>query len=76
VISFGATQWYVSDCLAGERVGLEEGENDCWRVYFGTMPIGVLDLARGLEKGNRRFGLLVPIIDLPSGRRHRRLYRI
>lgn len=76
VISFGATQWYVSDCLAGERVGLEEGENDCWRVYFSTMPIGVLDLARGLGRGNRRFGLLVPIIDLPSGRRHRRLYRI
>jgi transposase InsO family protein len=76
VISFEASQWYVSDCLAGERVGLEEGENHCWRVYFSSMPIGMIDLARGVDRGNRRFGLLVPIIDLPSGRRRRRLYRI
>jgi hypothetical protein len=75
VISFGTTQWYVSHCLAGERVGLEEGENHCWRVHFGTMPIGVLDLARAVGRGDRRFGLLVPIVDLPSTRR-RRLYRV
>jgi transposase InsO family protein len=75
VISFGTTQWYVSHCLAGERIGLEEGENHCWTVYFGSMQVGVLDLTRGADRGPRHFGLLVPTLDLPSARRHRRPYR-
>jgi hypothetical protein len=66
----------VSQCLAGERVGLEEGENHGWRVYLGSMPIGVLDLARAAGRRDRRFGLLIPIVDLPSSRRYRRRHRV
>jgi transposase InsO family protein len=75
VITFGATQWYVSDCVAGELVGLEECANDCWRVHFGWIPSGVLDLQRAVERGNRQFGYLIPIADSTSPRRRRRPYR-
>ena len=75
VITFGNTQWYVSHCLAGQRLGLEECDNDCWRVDFSSMPIGILDVTHGLERRDRRFGLLVPIVDLTSKKRRRRLYR-
>jgi len=72
VISFGATaQWYVSACLAGERVGLEPCDDGRWRVHFGWVPIGVLDLRRAAERRDRQFGRLIPIVE-PSPRRRRR----
>src|SRR5215470_1330229 len=37
VISFRETQWYLSNCLAGELVGLEEVDDDRWKVYFGPI---------------------------------------
>lgn len=73
VISFGTTQWYVSTCLAGERVGLEPCEDGRWRVHFGWVPIGILDLRRATERRTRQFGLLTPIQD-GSGRRRRPPY--
>ena len=79
VISFGTTQWYVSNCLAGERVGLEPCDDGRWRVHFGCVPIGVLDLRRADERvrhrGRRRFGRLIPIVDPAAPRRRRRRYR-
>ena len=74
VISFGATQWLVSVCLAGERVGLEPCDDGRWRVHFGWVPIGVLDLRRAIERGTRQFGSLIPLRD-PSRRRSRPPYR-
>jgi len=74
VISFGTTQWYVSTCLAGERVGLEPCDDGRWRVHFAWVPIGVLDLHRADERGARQFGRLVPIIDPTLGSRRRRGY--
>lgn len=75
VISFGSTaQWYVSACLAGERVGLEPCDDGRWRVHFGCIPIGVLDLKRAAERRDRQFGRLIPIAD-PSRRRRRPPYR-
>lgn len=74
VISFGATQWYVSGCLAGELMGLEPCEDGRWRVHFGWVPIGVLDLARAKERGTRQFGQLIPIVDQGRPRRRRRGY--
>jgi transposase InsO family protein len=71
VISFGTTQWYVSNCLAGERVGLEPCDDGRWRVHFGWVPIGILDLRRAAERNHRNFGTLVSIVD-PAGRRRRR----
>jgi transposase InsO family protein len=71
VISFGSTaQWYVSACLAGERVGLEPCDDGRWRVHFGCVPIGMLDLKRAVERRDRQFGRLIPITD--TARRRRR----
>lgn len=70
VISFGTTQWYVSGCVAGERVGLEPCADGCWRVYFGSIALGVLDLKRAAERRDRQFGRLIPIVD--TSRRRRR----
>lgn len=58
VISFKSTQWYLSGCLSSERVGLEEVDNDRWKVYFGPIPLGILDVRNARERGNRTFGLL------------------
>jgi hypothetical protein len=71
VISFGSTaQWYISACLAGERVGLEPCDDGRWRVHFGCVPIGILDLKRAAERRDRQFGRLIPITD--AARRRRR----
>jgi transposase InsO family protein len=76
VISFGSTQWYVSICVAGERVGLEPVEDGCWRVHYGWIPLGLLDPRRAGERENRQFGRLLPLAEHnPSGRRRRRPYR-
>lgn len=74
VISFGATQWYVSICLAGELVGLEPCDDGRWRVHFGWVPIGWLDLRQARDRRGRHFGRLIPITD-GSPRRHRPPYR-
>ncbi len=44
MISFKSTQWYISACLQSERVGLEEVEDDRWKVYFGPIALGILDV--------------------------------
>jgi transposase InsO family protein len=74
VISFGTTQWYVSNCIAGERVGLEPCDDGRWRVHFGWVPIGILDTRRAAERNHRNFGVLVPIVDPAPLRRRRRGY--
>jgi transposase InsO family protein len=70
VISFGSTQWILSNCVAGERVGLEPCEDGRWRVYFGWIAIGLLDLKLAADRGNRQFGRLIPIVN--TSRRRRR----
>ena len=67
------TQWYVSACLAGERVGLEPCDDGRWRVHYGFVPIGLLDLKRAAERRARQFGRLIPIAD--TSRRRRPPYR-
>jgi transposase InsO family protein len=70
VITFGSTQWILSNCVAGERVGLEPCEDGRWRVYFGWIAIGVLDLKLATDRGNRQFGRLIPVLN--TSRRRRR----
>lgn len=74
VISFfSTTQWYISTCLAGERVGLEQCDDGRWRVHYGFVPIGILDLKRATDRRDRQFGRLIPIVE-PSPRRRRPPY--
>lgn len=59
VISFKGSQWYLSGCLTSELVGLEEIDDDRWKVYFGPVALGVLDIRNAKQRGPRQFGLLV-----------------
>ena len=59
VLSFKSTQWYISGCLVSERVGLEEVDNDRWKVRFGPITLGILDIQNANKRGYRAFGLLV-----------------
>lgn len=62
----GAIKWqgrqvYVNHCLQGEPVGLQEVAEDCWRLWFGPVPLGWLDARqpqRGPSARRRRFSTL------------------
>ena len=59
VVTCDYTQWYLSACLGGELVGMEEVDSGRWKVYFGPVPLGIID-ARGVrQKGCRQFGILI-----------------
>jgi len=75
VISFRETQWYLSNCLADELVGLEEVDDDRWKVCFGPLELGVLDVRSAKTRGYRQFGLLVRTDGTIVSRRRRRLRR-
>jgi hypothetical protein len=73
VISFREIQWYVSGVVAGEVLGLEQANNDCWRLFFGPVLLGVLDVRRASVRGYRQFAVLVPADgQLTEDRRRRR----
>lgn len=72
VISFRETQWYLTGCLAGELVGLEEVDEDRWSVSFGPIELGVLDVRNATARGNRQFGGLVRADGRITSRRGRR----
>jgi hypothetical protein len=75
VISFGTTPWYVSACVAGQVVGLEPVAEGCWRVFFGWIPLGLLDPRRFEERRERQFSRLLPIPDDTGQAGRRRPYR-
>ena len=75
VISFRETQWYLTNCLAGELVGLEEVDDDRWKAYFGPIELGVLDVRNANARGYRQFGLLVRTDGTIMSRHRRRTRR-
>lgn len=47
----GALKWkgrmlYLAETLANEHVALEEIDNDCWRVFFADVALGVIEDTR------------------------------
>ena len=46
-VKFGGAQYFVSEALAGEMVGLVEVEEALWQVWFGPLEIAVVDTAGG-----------------------------
>lgn len=46
---------FVSQCLAGELIGLEELLDDCWRVRFGPVVLGWID-TRVAQRAPRHSG--------------------
>lgn len=73
VISTGTSQWYISGCLAGEQIGLEEIEQGRWKVYFGPIALGIIDPHRANERRDRSFGHIIRLDG--EGTRKRRLYK-
>ena len=60
VISVDGVQFYLSNAVDEEYVGLEPVGDGCWKVYFGTVELGVLDARRAKPLCNRRlFGVLL-----------------
>lgn len=72
VISFLSTQWYVSGCLKGELLGLEEVGDDRWKVYFGPILLGLIDGRQKKDRAYRHFGTLIRVDGLISTNRRRR----
>jgi hypothetical protein len=59
VISVHGAQWYLSNCLANECVGLEQVDDDRYKVHFGPVMLGILDAQTAKQRRGRQFGLLV-----------------
>lgn len=59
VISVGQTQWYISNCLKNEYVGLEQIDEAVWRVYFGSIALGMIDGRTAEARNQRSFGTMV-----------------
>jgi len=60
VISIDGVQFYLSNAVDEEYVGLEPVGDGCWKVYFGTIELGILDARRAKPLRNRRlFGVLL-----------------
>jgi len=73
MISFNSTRCYISVCLQEELIGLEEVDDDRWRVYFGPVALGLLDLQNVRKRGYRQVSQLVRLDgEITSNQRRRR----
>jgi putative transposase len=75
VISFNHSQWITSSVLRDEWVGLEEVADGRWKVYFGPVPLGMLDFRLAKQRVNRLFGALVRLDGEVTSRKRRKPYR-
>jgi len=75
IISFAGIQWYLSTCITGELVGVEEVEDDRYKVYFGPVELGLLDLRNHRRRSGRSFGCLVRSDGHQHGKKRRRRRR-
>jgi transposase InsO family protein len=70
VISVDGVQFYISNCVDEEYLGLEPVGDGCWKVYFGPIELGLLDARRAKPLSNRRlFGVLIRPDGTPRRRR-------
>lgn len=75
VITLRGSQWYVSNAVKQEVLGLQAVDDGRWRVYFGPVPLGILDVRRAKERGRRAFGALIRADEKVDHRPRRKLYR-
>jgi transposase InsO family protein len=60
VVSVDGVQFYISNCVDEEYIGLESIDDGCWKAYFGPVVLGMLDARRAKPLSNRRlFSVLV-----------------
>ena len=75
IVSLGSTQWYISGCLRNEFIGLEEIDNDIYKVYFGHVALGILDGQHSKQRRDRAFGHMVRIDGDITDKRKRRPFK-
>jgi len=77
VISVANSQWYVSGCLRDELIGVEQVDDERWKVFFGPIALGIIDARHSKARRNRHFGALVRTDGEfnPRKSRRRRVYR-
>lgn len=75
IISFEGIQWYLSLCLKGELVGIEDVGNDCFKVHFAQTELGLLDFRNHQRRGYRSFGTLLRTDGEQTGKRRKRKLR-
>jgi putative transposase len=56
------TLWYISWCLSGQPIGIQEVDEKKWLVHFGPIRVGLLDQSKG--KGSRN--VTARIRSMPS----------
>jgi hypothetical protein len=60
MISVDGVQFYISNCVDEEYIGLEAIDDGRWKVYFGPVALGMLDARRAKSLSNGRlFSVLV-----------------
>jgi hypothetical protein len=62
---------YLSNCLAGELVGLEEVDDNRWTVYCGPIELAVFDARSAKARGMRQFGVFIRADSGITRRRNR-----
>lgn len=67
VISVSGVQFYISNCVEEELLGLEEVGDGQWKVHVGPVPLGIIDVARAKPLRNRR--LFSTLVRLDGTRR-------
>jgi transposase InsO family protein len=73
VISIDGVQFYISNCIDEEYLGLEPvGEDACWKVYFGPVELGIVDPRRARSRRNGRLFSVLVRSDGSEQRRYRR----
>ena len=50
-IIFRSSNYFLTELLAGEKVGIKEMDNGCYEIRYGFHPIGVIDLRMGKITG-------------------------
>jgi transposase InsO family protein len=70
VITVGKVQWYLSGTLANQLVGLDPVADGCWRVCYGPVTLGLLDVRGRIVRNTRDFGLLTRMPDDARKRRN------
>jgi putative transposase len=71
-IRLDGVTWYLSPCLAGELVGVENVGDGRWAVHFGPLALGILDRAQTQRRGYQCRGRALPFDGRPPRRRRRR----
>jgi putative transposase len=68
VINVDGVQFYITYTVYEEYLGLEPVGDGCWKVYFGPIALGLIDVRRAKPLRNRRLFSTLVRLDGPQRR--------